>query len=95
MRAVKGNKKDGRTIIKTSLEGAPEEFTIKAGMQVWQLNLKTGLILLAEMEDATDSKGRPAKKIVEIQDGFHVYLPALNRENAKTKFNQILAAAKR
>lgn len=97
MNIVKGNK-DQRTIIKSSTDGKgnkAEEFIIQAGHQIYELDLKTGNITLAKMEDCKDSKDRDAQKIVEVRDGFHIYLPALNKENAKHKFNKILTLAKK
>lgn len=96
MNIVKGNKKPGRTVFVTEKEtGKLTQFTIHAGQQMWQLNLKTGLVTLAKTEDHIVDDVNMGKKIIEIADGFHVYLPALNRQNAINKFNRILTAAKK
>lgn len=87
MSCTNAEQKNMRTIIKSS-----GEFTIKAGHNVYELNLETGLILLATLEDCVSSKGQPAKKIVEKP--LHIYLPALNKEHAKGKFNSILNSVK-
>lgn len=68
------------------------EEMIDADKQVYEINLKTGMILLAPL---TFKEKRGEISVFTIEEkGLHLYMPAISKEACKIKFNAILNSLK-
>lgn len=68
---------------------------LKSGHSVWEVNLNTGEIKKAVYESSANinfKTKQSSKKLIENEDC--IYIPALNKVNAKRKFDGIIARVK-
>lgn len=86
MKVVKANK----IIIRSK-----GEFEIPDTHSVYELNLSTGMILKADMVYEGEKNNKPIYRLIEKEDGRHIYAPADGKDAAKIKFNGILRSARK
>jgi len=66
-------------------------FRLKGGQSVWQCNLLTGVVSLAEVKKELHvHNGRTDLKRKITQKEMHIYVPALNWSTALKKFENVL-----
>lgn len=70
-----------------------KEWEIKDNQQVYEINLQTGMILLAPL---TFKEEKPdGQKLFTIEEkGMCLYMPGVNKEEVKIKYNAALAGLK-
>lgn len=68
--------------------------SLKGGHKIWEINIITGKVKEAEYNDANVdfTSGKAVKKLIEQEDC--VYIPALNKKNAKRKFDLAVSRAR-
>lgn len=69
------------------------EFVVKAENNIYELNLKTGMILKAEMKQEGEKEGMKVFRLTE--KSLHLYMPAYSKEQAKIKFNSVLNSTRK
>lgn len=69
------------------------EFEIDSTNQVYELDLKTGMITKCMLQELGQKEGKQVFKII-VERAMCIYMPAINKEHAKVKFNKILNSVK-
>lgn len=68
------------------------DYKLKKGEAVFEVELATGNIKPAKYKQLWHGKQKAGKVLVERKE--HIYLPALNKQHAKYKFDAIVSKAK-